>query len=159
MKPSVTLIADNCHYNNVDFQIHTKSNENISNDLFNSVEEPKTVKRKLQASLDELISCDVDERKVQKLSKQLDVLDEEAEEEKQDMPKSSFDKQTAKNSLNKSYVICPDKYCKKQVVINSDDEIIDCRNCGSMSNSALLEKFPLPNSQYMNQESGIRNQL
>ena len=55
----------------------------------------------MHASVNELISCDVDKLKVQKLSKQLDVLDEEVEEEKQDMPNSTFDKQTAKNLLNK----------------------------------------------------------
>ena len=98
-------------------------------------------------------SCNVDEIKILKLSEQLPVHDEVVEGEKLDMPESLFNKQTAKTFVNKRYVICPDEDCNEQVVINSDDEIIDCKNCGSMSNITFLEKFPLPNSQDMNQES------
>ena len=32
-------------------------------------------------------------------------------------------------------------------MIDSDDEVIDCEKCGSMSNINLLEKFPMPNSE------------
>ena len=40
--------------------------------------------------------------------------------------------------------------------MNSDFEIIDCQNCGSMSNITLLEKIPLPKSLNMTQQSVMK---
>ena len=57
---------------------------------------------------------------------------------------SSLDSGTAKTSVYKGYVIWPNEDCNERFVINSDEEIIDCKNCGTMSNITFLELFQSP---------------
>lgn len=73
--------------------------------------------------------------------------------EKEIKPQSSLNNQTAESP--EKYVLCPDENCKERLVINSGDEVIDCKKCETMSNITLLEIFSLPNSQDMNQQSDI----
>ena len=68
-------------------------------------------------------------------------------------PQPSLKNQTLEVSVDKSYVICPGENCNEWIVINSDDQIIDCENCGTMSNIKLLKKFPLVNAENMNRQS------
>ena len=41
-------------------------------------------------------------------------------------------------------------------MVNSDDEIIDCKSCGTMSNVELLKKIPMLNAEDMNRKSLIQ---
>merc|ERR1711990_1416126 len=54
---------------------------------------------------------------------------------------------TAETSVCKGYVLCPDENCDERIRINSDDEVADCKFCGTMSNLSCLELFPIPNSE------------
>ena len=71
-------------------------------------------------------------------------------------PEPALKNQTLEVSVEKSYVICPDEDCNEWIVINSDDEIIDCENCGTMSNIKILKKFPLLNAEEMNRQSVMK---
>ena len=71
-------------------------------------------------------------------------------------PEPSLKNQTCDVSVDKSYVICPDKGCNEYIMVNSDDEIIDCKSCGTMSNVKLLKKIPMPNAEDMNRQSLIQ---
>merc|ERR1711928_34708 len=62
----------------------------------------------------------------------------------------------AKTSVCKGYVLCPGRDCNKRVMVNSDDEIVDCKNCGTISNISFLELHPLLNSENMNQQSAMK---
>ena len=64
------LITDDSHHDNVDFQMHITADEKK-----NSKESTK-VKCKLQDSVNEITSGNVEVLKIQKLSEQLNVLDE-----------------------------------------------------------------------------------
>ena len=108
-KEDPKVVTDD-HDHEVDFQFHINSSQSVSNCESTSVSESKREKRKLQACLKELSSDNAYEPKIQKLSK---------------------------TSVCKGYVICPNEDCNEHLVINSDEEVIDCKNCGTMSNINL----------------------
>ena len=63
-----------------------------------------------------------------------------------------------KSSVYKGYVICPNEDCNEHCMLNSDEKVIECKNCGRWSNITYLELFPLSNSEDMNRQS-LMNEL
>ena len=65
-----------------------------------------------------------------------------------------------KSAVYKGYVICPNEDCNKHCIsmLNSDEEVIECKNCGRWLNITYLELFPVLNSEDMNRQS-VMNEL
>ena len=65
---------------------------------------------------------------------------------------------TTKSSVYKGYVICSNENCNEHCMLDSDEEVIECKNCGRWLNITHLELLSLPNSEDMNRQS-VMNEL
>ena len=67
--------------------------------------------------------------------------------------KPESNSETAETSVSQKCVQCANEECNERIVINSDDEIVTCKNCGSMALLSCLELLSMPNSDDLNQQS------
>ena len=146
------LLPANTKFHQSDDDPIVFSNDDNSNEIDFHFHTNKKEKCKLQPSSSTELSSDNIESKISKLS-EVNIFDTEiVDTENEIEPKSSYSG-TAETSEHKGYVICPDKDCDERIMINSDDEVADCKICGTMSNLSFLELFPMPSSEDMNRQS------
>ena len=54
------------------------------------------------------------------------------------------------------YVICPDEDCNERLMINTDDKVVECKNCETMSNISLLKIHVTLDAEDMNRQSVMK---